>query len=178
MYIIDIASVCNEKRNSKGEPMLEIFDKIVKYLRRFGVQSSEIKGFSDSSFKYYVDDKERYSQYIDEKIIIEMPGGIKADKGILAYCLNHDNALLISQDLMREYYKFLPYKSWILEKRIAIIIVDDEIYLIPMLDNEIDQKSKSEKINQKESKASSINTLDVLKIIEESDDDLEFDLYG
>jgi len=180
LYVIDVASVCNEKRNSRGEPMLEIFEKIVEYLQHFGIQLTEIKSFSDSSFRYHVDDKEKYFQYIDQKFIKEMPGGIKADKGILAYCLKHDNTLIISQDLMREYYPYLPYRGWILEKRIAIVVVDDEIYLIPMLDEIIPHKSNKRKRGKKDLKKNeehSVDTLNVLKIIETSDKDLELDLY-
>ena len=169
MYTIDVASVCNEKRNSKGEPMIEVFDKIIQYLQSFSVQLTEIIGFSDSSFKYYVDNKEKYFQYIKQKLIIEMPGGIKADKGILAYCLKHDNALFISQDLMREYYKYLPYNGWILERRITILLVEEEIYLIPMLNDLIQNSQKKEELNK--------STLDVIKIIESSDKNKIWDIF-
>ena len=154
---------------------------IIKYLHNLGVELSKIKGFSDSCLKYHIDDREKYFQYINQKIIKEMPGGIKADKGILAYCLKHDNALLVSQDLMREFYRYLPYKRWILEKRISIILVDDELYLIPMFDGNFDHEirkvKKNDKIKQKKLEDCSKNTLDVLQIIEDSDKDSVFDLY-
>ena len=180
LYAIDVASVCNEKRNFKGEPMLEVFEKIIRYLKNLGVQLSDIKGFSDSSFRYHVDDKKKYFQYIDQKIIKEMPGGIKADKGILVYCLKHDKSLLISQDLMREYYKYLPYQDWILKKRISILLVDDDIYLIPMLDEDLahePHKVKIKKDNQLKSEVHLNNTLNVLKSIKDSNSQLKFDLY-
>lgn len=178
IYVIDVSSVCNEKRNSKGEPMLEVFEKVVLYLQDFGVQLSEIIGFSDSSFRYHVDNKKKYFEYIGQMLIKEMPGGIKADKAILAYCLKHDNALLVSQDLMREYYKYLPNRGWILDRRIAILIVDEEIYLIPMYDDINSQKpenTKNKKVNRKKSE---VSTLDVLQIIEDTRKDLEFDFYN
>ncbi|GAH53648.1 unnamed protein product, partial [marine sediment metagenome] len=152
-------------------------EKVVLYLQDFGVQLSEIIGFSDSSFRYHIDNKKKYFEYIGQMLIKEMPGGIKADKAILAYCLKHDNALLVSQDLMREYYKYLPNRGWILDRRVAILIVDDEIYLIPMYDDINSQKpenTKNKKVNRKKSE---VSNLDVLQIIEDTDKDLEFDFY-
>ena len=161
--------------------MIEIFEWILDYLVNLSVQLSEIKGFSDSSFRYHVDDKDKYQQYINKKIIIEMPGGIKADKLILAYCIKHEKALLISQDLMREYYKYFPYKDWILEKRVALTILDNEIFLTPMLDEKIEKRYKNgnKKFTlNKNSNQNSITTLDVVKIIEESGKNSEFELYS
>lgn len=169
IYVIDVPSICNEKRNSDGKPMIEVFDKVISNLKSLGFQLSEIIGFSDSSFKYYVNNKEKYFQYIKQKLIIEMPGGIKADKGILAFCLKHDNALFISQDLMREYYKYLPNNEWILERRITILLVDEEIYLIPMLNNLIQTTPKKENLNK--------STLNVINIIESSNKDEIWDIY-
>jgi len=176
------------KRNSSRKPTIEIFDKVVQYLENLGVPRENIIGFSDLSFQYYVDNLKQYKRHIRDEVIIEMPAGIKADKAILAHCLKHENAVFISQDLMREYYIYLPYRSWIVKRRICVVLVGSEIHLIPMLDEKISQKSfkkrgeKNQRIKLKEDnlgnvKKISLSTLDILKIIEDSNKESEFELY-
>ncbi len=176
------------KRNSSRKPTIRIFEKVVQHLENLGVPKENIIGFSDLSFQYYIDNLKQYKKHVKDEIIIEMPAGIKADKVILAYCLRHENAVFISQDLMREYYIYLPYRSWIVKRRICVVLVGAEIYLIPMLDEKISQKSfkkegeKNQRIKLKEGgfrniKKNSLTTLDVLKMLEDSNKESEFELY-
>ena len=171
-YAVDVASICNLKRNAYGKPMLIVFKMVVKYLSERGVKTESIIGFSDSNFKYYVDDKEGYNLYLKHNTIIEMPAAIKADKAIIAYCLKHDNAVFISQDLMREYYVYLPYDKWIVERRICALVIGDEIYLIPML-----EKVPEDPAQEPDVAAGERGTLDVLKEIESSNKDSKWDLF-
>ena len=82
---------------------------------------------------------------------------------------------------MREYYKYFPYKDWILEKRVALTILDNEIFLTPMLDEKIEKRYKNGNKKLPLNKISDHNsstTLDVVKIIEESGKNSEFELYN
>ena len=171
-YAVDLPSVCNQKNNDKGQPMLEVFDKANNYLKSHGVPESHIVTFSDASFKYCIDDSEKYFNYIEIGLIIEMPAGIKADKGILAYCLEHEDAVFISNDLMREYYSFLPYDKWIVERRICLILVQEEVFLIPMLE-EIPEKPFQDSFDTNKKRT----TLDILDEIENSNDDSEWSFF-
>ena len=191
IYSIDVANVCNLKRNSNGKPMIEIFDRIVKNLRNHGIPQNRIIGFSDCSFQYHVDKIGHYKNLIRSGLIIEMPAGIKADKAIIAYCLKHEDTVILSQDLFREYYKYLPSNEWILEKRICVVLVNDDLFLIPMVD-EINETSKLEKeniggINHKsfeckkkkdQNKDTYRTTLDVLNEIKRTKLESEWDLYS
>ena len=152
--------------------MLDVFDKARNYLKSHGVPESHIITFSDASFKYYVDNSKKYFNYIEKGLIIEMPAGIKADKGILAYCLEHEDAVFVSHGLMREYYPFLPYDKWIVERRICLLLIQDEVFFIPML-GEIPEKfiQDSMELIQKRT------TLDILEEIENSNKDSEWNLF-
>ena len=153
--------------------MLKVFEMAGEYLIERGVKEESIIGFSDSNFKYYVDDKENYKLYLKQKTIIEMPAAIKADKAIIAYCLKHDDAVFISQDLMREYYIYLPYDEWIVERRICALVIGDEIYLIPMLEKIPEDAAQAPAA----ATAGERGTLDVLKDIERSNKDSKWDLF-
>ena len=153
--------------------MIEVFIMIKEYLLTLAIAQENILGFSDSSFWYAVDDKSKYSQLMEQGLIIQMPAAIKADKAIIAYCLKHDNAVFISQDLMREYYVYLPYDKWIVERRICALIIGDEIYLIPML-----EKVPEESVQGQNAPDNERETLDVLKDIESSDEDSEWNLFA
>ena len=189
IYNIDVANVCNLRRNSNGKPMIKIFDSIVKYLKNHGIPQNRIIGFSDCNFQYHVDNIVRYSNLIRSGEIIEMPAGIKADKAILAYCLKHEKGVILSQDLFREYYKYLPSNKWILEKRICVVMVKNELFLIPMVDK-FNERSKLEKeiskgINCKipefmkeEEQIKDRTTLDVLTDIQKSILNSEWDLFS
>lgn len=191
IYGIDVPSVCNLKRNSNGKPMIKIFDRTVENLNNLGIPQTRIIGFSDCNFQYYVDNIKHYKNLIRSGLIIEMPAGIKADKAIIAYCLKHEDAVYISQDLFREYYKYLPYNEWILERRICLVLVNDELFLIPMAD-EVNKKPIKEKEypkgytlkslefkkKKKPNKDTYRTTIDVLQNIEETQKDSKWDLFG
>lgn len=183
LYDIDVPSVCNLKKNTKGKPMLDVFHKVVTYLINLGIPIKNIIGFSDNNFQYHVDDIKGYKNVVNKGLILEMPAAIKADKAILAHCLKHEEAVIISQDLMREYYKYLPSKNWIVKRRICVVIVYDDIYLIPMIDsmkiieNEITSKSTTLPIEEKNDEKYTRTTLDVLIDIEKSEKKAKLNYY-
>lgn len=182
-YTIDVSSICNIKKDSSGKAILEVFDNTLHYLQALGVKSSEILSFSDASFKYHVNNIEKYKEYVNCGKIIEMPAGIKADKAIIAYCLNHADAVIISQDLFREYYKFMPNHTWIVERRICVVIVNNDIYLIPMIDSMkiLEKKSISKSISlpidEENEEKYTRTTLDVLLSIEKSEKEAKLNFY-
>ena len=112
-----------------------------------------------------------------------MPAGIKSDKALIAYCLNHLDAVIISQDLFREYYKYMPNHKWIVERRICVVTFNDDFYLIPMVDSIAEDTipKKVEKHNNKYSKRTKIiserTTMEVLRDIEGYDNNSGWDLF-
>ena len=163
--------------------MLDVFHKVVTYLINLGVPKKNIIGFSDNNFQYHVDDIKGYRNVIRKGLVLEMPAAIKADKAILAHCLQHEEAVLVSQDLMREYYKYLPSKEWIVKRRICVVIVYNDIYLIPMLDSmnviEKEKTSKSKTLPGEEENDEKYTrtTLDVLIDIEKSEKKAKLNFY-
>ncbi len=67
-----------------------------------------------------------------------MPAGIKGDVGIITYCIKHPNSRVISNDLFREYYPYLPV-NWIIHKRITVLLVKGEFFLIPMSNEAVEK---------------------------------------
>ena len=113
---------------------MEVFGKIVEALKSLKIEPKNIIGFVDASFKYKLKDLLMYQKYIEQGLILMTPAGVKADKYILSFCIKHPNSLMITNDLMREYDSSLPSYKWIKEKRVTVLIVRDELFLIPMLD--------------------------------------------
>lgn len=163
--------------------MLDVFHKVVTYLTNSGVPIKNIIGFSDNSFQYHVDDIKGYKSIIRKGLVLEMPAAIKADKAILAHCLKHEEAIIISQDLMREYYQYLPSKEWIVKRRICVVIVNNDLYLIPMIDSMMYLekksilKSTSLPIEEENVEKYTRTTLDVLLDIEKSEKKAKLNLY-
>ena len=182
-YTIDVSSICNIKKDCSGRAILEVFDNTLYYLQALGVKISDIISFSDASFKYHVNNIEKYKEYVKCEKIIEMPAGIKADKAIVSYCLNHSDAVIISQDLFREYYKYMPNQKWIVERRICVVLVNNDLYLIPMIDsiNKLKKKSTSKSnslpIEEEKDEDYARTTLDVLLDIEKSEKKAKLNFY-
>ena len=140
-----------------------------------GINEENIVIITDASLRYKIDEIDEYIALLDEKKIYESPAGVAADEVILAYCLNHEDALFISNDLMREYYHYLPNYKWFIEKRITVVKIKDEIYLLPMKELEELKKSNKNPKNLASDKAIFNSTIEVFKLIENSEG--EFDLY-
>ena len=163
--------------------MLDVFHKVVTYLINSGVPPKNIIGFSDNNFQYYIDDIKGYKNVVRKGLVLEMPAAIKADKAILAHCLKHEEAVIISQDLMREYYQYFPSKEWIVKRRICVVIIRNDLYLIPMIDSikiledKSTSKSISLSIEEENDEKDARTTLDVLLDIEKSEKKAKLNFY-
>ena len=105
-----------------------------------GVKNQKIFIFCDASLRHFIDNQGDCFNLLRKKIICETPAGIKADEFILNFCLKHENALIVSNDLFKRYLRQLPNKYWLKKKRIGFIIIKKEILLIPMLENVLEGK--------------------------------------
>ena len=133
-YVIDVPNICGLDTDSNGKPIINVFKKLLIYFGELGISEDKIISYADSSFYYVVNDRIEYKNLIRAKKIINVPAGIKSDIAIISFCLKNTDARIISNDLFREYYSSLP-RNWILNKRIVILMVKEEFYLIPMLFN-------------------------------------------
>lgn len=131
IYVIDGANICYLKLNEKSEPMLDNLIILIRELLKNGISIKKIYVFCDASLKHQIDDDIMYIKFIMRNLIKETPAGVKADEFILSFCINHENSLIISNDLFRDYYNQIP-ENWICEKRITVMIINKEIYLVPM----------------------------------------------
>lgn len=108
---------------------------VIYKLIEFGVAKEKILVLCDASLRYSIDNLKDYNTLIRLGFIKETPAGVQADEFILSYCIEHDNSLIISNDLFRDFYSQFPSKNWILKKRITVMKIKKEILIIPMLKN-------------------------------------------
>lgn len=174
-YVLDGANICGIEKDANGKFKLNNLNLIVKELIKRGINEENIIIITDASLRHKIDDNDKYNALISEKKIYESPAGIAADEVILAYCLDHEDALFISNDLMKEYYPYLPNNKWFVEKRVVFIKIKDEIYLLPMKRLEETKKEKKIPKDLELNKAKMSSTVDIFKLIEKSEG--EFDLY-
>jgi len=171
-YVLDAINICGIEKDANGKFELESLKKVIKVLKKRGIREENIIVIADASLRSKVDDLEKYIILIEQKKIIETPAGIKADELILIYCIDHENALFLSNNLMKEFYPYLPDDKFIFERRITIVKIKDEIFLIPMKRFENEQKDKK----KLESDNSPINTtIDIFKLIKNTEG--EFDIF-
>lgn len=171
-YVLDAINICGIEKNANGKFELESLKKVIKELKKRGIREENIIVIADASLRSKVDDLEKYIILVEQKKIIETPAGIKADELILIYCIDHENALFLSNNLMKEFYPYLPDDKFIFERRITIVKIKDEIFLIPMKRFENEQKDKK----KLESDNSPINTtIDIFKLIKNTEG--EFDIF-
>ncbi|HEC38614.1 hypothetical protein LCGC14_1011380 [marine sediment metagenome] len=139
-FVIDGANVCWHYKNKKNRPQIKNLKLLIYELESMGVKEQNLLVFCDASLRHFIDNQSQYYSLLRKKIIWETPAGIKADEFILNFCLKHENAFIISNDLFKKYWRQLPTKDWIKKKRIGFIIIKDEILLIPMLENVLEVK--------------------------------------
>ncbi len=169
-YILDAANICGIEKGAKGKFKLKILKMVIKELIKRGIDEESIIIIADANLRYKIDDLEEYLILVEQKKIIVSPAGILADEIILAYCIDKKNALFLSNDLMKEFYPYLPNDKFILERRITIVKIKDEIFLIPMKGHEKIQRDKKE--------PNSINTtinstIDIFKLIKNTEGEFE-----
>jgi len=173
IYILDAANICGIEKGDKNKFKLRILKMVINELIKKGVNEEKIIIIADANPRYKIDDLEEYLILVKQKKIIESPARILADEIILAYCINHNNALFLSNDLMKEFYPYLPDDKFIIERRITIVKIKNEIFLIPMKGHEKIQREKKDP----NSVNSTINsTIDIFKLIKNTEGN--FDLFN
>lgn len=171
-YLLDGANICGIEKDANSKFKLEVLKMVINELKKRGIREENIIAIADASLKYKIDDTKEYKALKNLGKIIEIPAGIIADKVILAYCIEHKDTLFLSNDLMKEFYPYLPDDKFIFERRITIVKIKDEIFLIPMKRFENEQKDKK----KLESDNSPINTtIDIFKLIKNTEG--EFDIF-
>ena len=133
-YIIDGANICWLNIGCRKKPMIENLILVLGKLTKIGTPKESIIVICDASLRHKIDNLNKYLKLKNQGIIVESPAGIKADKFIINYCLNHRTCLIISNDLFREYYWQLPDTQWIKRHRIGVLKIKNEILLVPMQD--------------------------------------------
>lgn len=139
-YVLDVPNICGLETNFNSKPKISNFTKLIGYLKKLNICEEKIISYTDSNLYYKIDLPREYSSLVKDKKIIPVPAGIKGDVAIISYCLRNPNSLIISNDLFREYYQYLPI-NWIINKGVTVLLVKGEFYLIPMSD----QKFKNQK---------------------------------
>jgi hypothetical protein len=134
VYVIDGANICSVELNHRKQPMIQNLILVIDNLTSLGTSMKSIVVICDASLRYKIDNQSKYSKLKNQRIILESPAGIKADKFILNYCLKHPNCLIVSNDLFREYYRQLPDSQWIKRHRIGFLKIKSEASLVPMQD--------------------------------------------
>lgn len=174
-YVIDGANICGISKDAKGRFQFNNLKLTVRELIKRGINEEKIIIIADASLRHKIDDVDKYNALILQKKIYESPAGIAADNVILAYCLEHEDALFISNDLMKEYYPYLPNSKWFVEKRITVVKIKDEIYLLPMKKFE-EMKEKNKITNNLASDKSKFNnTIEIFKLIKNTEG--AFDIF-
>lgn len=123
-FVIDGANIAYDVKTSINQPKISNILLLKENLDTIGINNYKI--ICDRSLFYHIDDQAYYSQLIENKEIIEITGGTKADIFILQYAFRN-NAFIISNDQYKEYIDLFG-KSWIEEHRISFRIIDDDIY--------------------------------------------------
>ncbi len=131
-YVIDGANICWIRKNKNGRPMLRNFMLLLKELAHLGIKKEKIISIFDASLKHKIDRRNDYERFLSQNNkLLESPARIKADDVILGYCLTNHDALIISNDMFRDYYNQVPSKKWVMERRIVVSLVSGEILLNP-----------------------------------------------
>lgn len=171
-YVLDAANICGIEKGAKGKFKLKILKMVIKELIKRGIDEENIIIIADANLRYKIDDLKEYLILVEQKKIIESPAGIISDEVILAYCIDHKNALFLSNDLMREFFPYLPNERFILKRRITVVKIKDEIFLIPMKRFENTQKKKK---NPNSINSTINSTIDIFKSIKNNKG--EFDIF-
>jgi hypothetical protein len=121
LYVIDGSNVAFEIRTPNKKPSLSNILKLMESLKHLRIR--QFKVICDKSLYYCIDDKQKYSQLINEGIIIETPAGNPSDIFILQLAYQKEG-YIISNDKYREYYSIFG-KNWVESRRISFRIIDD-----------------------------------------------------
>ncbi|MEM4029947.1 MAG: hypothetical protein QXO02_08640 [Thermofilaceae archaeon] len=136
VVVIDGSNVAYAARDSLGRPRAKNILLAVNWARERGCTPLVVV---DASLKHHIDDPATLSSLRARGILYEAPARTSADAFIISIA-EKQGALILSNDTFKEY---LSEKPWIEKRRLAFMIVGDEIFVIPP--GEREQKGEEEK---------------------------------
>ncbi|MEM4455401.1 MAG: hypothetical protein QXH65_07570 [Thermofilaceae archaeon] len=136
VVVIDGSNVAYAARDSLGRPRAKNILLAVNWARERGCTPLVVV---DASLKHHIDDPATLSSLRARGILYEAPARTSADAFIISIA-EKQGALILSNDTFKEY---LSEKPWIEKRRLAFMIVGDEIFVIPP--GEREQKGGEEK---------------------------------
>lgn len=123
-FVVDGANVARTGLMPNKSGKISNLELLKKKLNLFGIRNFYI--ICDRALFYSIDDKETYSNMIQNEEIIEAPGGSDADNYILQIAKEKD-AFVISNDMFRDKYEYFG-KEWIKSKKITFKIIKQSLY--------------------------------------------------
>ncbi len=136
--LVDGANICGNGSDWVTNVYL-LRDALVKK----GIPEEKIYFYFDANFRHNINNKTKYEELIDRKIIRQTAAGTKvdvkesADLFIINYCLVKENARFITNDLMRAHKHLFPSKDWLPKRRITAQKLNDVFVIIPMNDQDL-----------------------------------------
>ncbi|MEM0307750.1 MAG: hypothetical protein QXO64_02285 [Thermofilaceae archaeon] len=136
VVVIDGSNVAYAARDSLGRPRARNILLAVNWAREKGYTPLVVV---DASLKHHIDDPFTLDSLRARGVLYEAPARTSADAFIISIA-EKQGALILSNDTFKEY---LGEKPWIEKRRLAFMIVGDEIFVVPPSERE--QKGGEEK---------------------------------
>ena len=124
-FVIDGANIAMDSKSPEELAKISNLELLKKKLNFMGIKNYII--ISDRTLYYKIDNKEAYSNMVQDREIYETPGGIQADYYILQYA-KENNAYIISNDMFRDFYEYFG-REWINNRRITFKMIKDTLFL-------------------------------------------------
>jgi len=136
VIVIDGSNVAYAARDSSGRPRARNILLAINWAREKGYTPLVVV---DASLKHHIDDPFTLDSLRARGVLYEAPARTSADAFIISIA-EKQGALILSNDTFKEY---LSEKPWIEKRRLAFMIVGDEIFVVPPSERE--QKGGEEK---------------------------------
>ncbi|MEM1913402.1 MAG: hypothetical protein QW067_09705 [Thermofilaceae archaeon] len=136
VIVIDGSNVAYAARDSLGRPRARNILLAINWAREKGYTPLVVV---DASLKHHIDDPFTLDSLRARGVLYEAPARTSADAFIISIA-EKQGALILSNDTFKEY---LGEKPWIEKRRLAFMIVGDEIFVVPPSERE--QKGGEEK---------------------------------
>ncbi|MEM3982738.1 MAG: hypothetical protein QXM71_08480 [Thermofilum sp.] len=136
VVVIDGSNVAYAARDSLGRPRARNILLAINWARERGYTPLVVV---DASLKHHIDDPFTLDSLRARGVLYEAPARTSADAFIISIA-EKQGALILSNDTFKEY---LGEKPWIEKRRLAFMIVGDEIFVVPPSERE--QKGGEEK---------------------------------
>jgi hypothetical protein len=131
-YVIDGANVCWIRKDKNNMPTLTKPKHLPQKLHQLEVGKEKIISIFDVNLKYQIAMRNDFEALLYHNDNFKQAlGRVRADDIILGYYLRNQNALIISNDMVRGYYNQIPSQKWLMKRRIAVSVILGEIILNP-----------------------------------------------